>query len=136
MSWDGYIDSTLGGCKGAADTACIIGLEGGAAWTTNQHASALNLQPTEAQEIANAMKLDNHTSFQEKGVMIGGEKYQFLRGDIDEGLVLAKKKDKGSVTIQKSNTAIVLAHTIEGKGQGDTNGGVLNVVNYLKGLNM
>lgn len=135
MSWDGYIDSILGGAKGSADQACIIGLNGGP-WTTAAHANNLNLQGTEAQTIAGAMNSNDFTTFQANGIMIAGQKYRFLRSDPDEGLVLGKLKDSGSITIQKSDTAVVMGHTAEGKQQADTNIGVKAIVDYLKGMNM
>jgi len=135
MSWDGYIDSVLGGAKGNADKACIIGLNGGP-WTTSAHAANINLQGTEASTIASAMNSGDYTTFQSGGIIIEGQKYRFLRGDPDEGLVLGKLKENGAITIQKSETAIVMAHTAEGKQQGETNTGVKGIVDYLKGMNM
>ena len=46
MSWDSYIDNLIAQTKDASgsancDKACIIGLDGGAPWTTAGHASAL-----------------------------------------------------------------------------------------------
>jgi len=135
MSWDGYIDSVLGGAKGHADKACIIGLNGGP-WTTSAHAANINLQGTEASTIAGAMNSGDYTTFQSGGIIIEGQKYRFLRGDPDEGLVLGKLKENGAITIQKSETAIVMGHTAEGKQQGETNTGVKGIVDYLKGMNM
>jgi len=135
MSWDGYVDSILGNAKGNADRACIIGLNG-APWTTAAHASHLNLQGTEAQTIGAAFSSGDMTTFQANGILIGGEKYRFLREDKDEGLVLGKLKENGAITMQKSETAIIIAHTLEGKQQGDTNTGVQAIVTYLKGMNM
>ncbi len=48
MSWDSYIDNLIAQTKDAAgtahvDKACIIGLDGGAAWTTAGHASAFKV---------------------------------------------------------------------------------------------
>lgn len=45
MSWDSYIDNLIAQTKDAsgtahADKACIIGLDGGAKWTTDGHANA------------------------------------------------------------------------------------------------
>jgi len=135
MSWDGYIDSILGGAKGNADKACIIGLNGGP-WTTSAHAANINLQGTEAQTIAAAMNSGDYTTFQSGGIMVEGQKYRFLRGDADEGLVLGKLKENGAITIQKSETGVIIGHTAEGKQQGETNTGVKGVVDYLKGMNM
>jgi len=136
MSWDGYIDHIISGTNAACDRACIIGLNGGGTWTTDAHASALKISPEEAVTIAAALASEDCTTFQTKGIMLGGVKYQFLRTDPEEGTVYGKMKEQGAITIQKSNTAIIMAHTAEGKPQGSTNKGVLNVVNYLKGLNM
>jgi len=135
MSWDGYIDSILGGSKGNADKACIVGLNG-APYTSSAHASNLNLTGTEGADIGRCMGSDDYTAFQANGIYIGGQKYRFLRGDTEEGLVLGKLKDNGAITIQKSNTTYVIGHTEEGKQQAGTNEGVKSVVDYLKGLNM
>jgi len=135
MSWDGYIDSVLGQAKGSADQVCIIGLNG-AAWTTATHPNALNFQGTEAQTIATVMSSGDYTSFQANGIRIGGVKYQFLREDKDECFALGKLKEHGAITIQKTETAILIAHTAEGKQHADTNSGVQTIVTYLKGLNM
>jgi len=48
MSWDSYIDNLIAQTKDASgethcDRACIIGLDGGAAWTTAGHANALKV---------------------------------------------------------------------------------------------
>ena len=48
MSWDSYIDNLVAQTKDAsgtahADKACIIGIDGGSAWTTAGHANALKV---------------------------------------------------------------------------------------------
>jgi len=48
MSWDSYIDNLIAQSKDASgsthcDRACIIGLDGGAPWTTAGHANALKV---------------------------------------------------------------------------------------------
>ena len=48
MSWDGYIDNLCAQSKDSSgtahtDKACIIGLDGGAKWTTDGPASALKV---------------------------------------------------------------------------------------------
>ena len=45
MSWDSYIDNLIAQSKDAGgsvhvDKACIIGLDGGAKWTSDGHANA------------------------------------------------------------------------------------------------
>jgi len=48
MSWDSYIDNLVaqskdGGGQTHVDKACIIGIDGGAQWTSNDHPSALKV---------------------------------------------------------------------------------------------
>lgn len=69
------------------------------------------------------------------GVHAEGKKYQFLREE-DKKVVMAKKKDLGSVTMQASKTAIVIAHCPEGGQQGNTNKAVAVIAEYLESLGM
>jgi len=48
MSWDSYIDNLIaqskdGGGQAHVDKVCIIGIDGGAQWTSNTHANALKV---------------------------------------------------------------------------------------------
>lgn len=140
MSWDSYLDNLVAQTKDASgtthtDRCCIIGLDGGAKWTTDGHANALKLTPTEAANIARAFKAKDFSTFMASGIHSEGTKYQFLRVE-DDKLVLGKKKDCGSITMQSSKTAIVIAHTIEGCQQGNTNKGVAVIADYLESLSM
>lgn len=140
MSWDSYIDNLISQTKDSsgttnADKACIIGLDGGAPWTSAGHANALQLTGSEGPNIAKTFKSKDFTTFQAGGIYAGGIKYQFLRGEEDK-LVLGKKKDHGAITMQCSKTAIVIAHTAEGCQQGSTNRGVSVIADYLEGLGM
>ena len=52
MSWDSYIDNLLSQTKDAsgtthADRACIIGIDGGALWTTEGHPNAFKVSVRE-----------------------------------------------------------------------------------------
>jgi len=140
MSWDSYIDNLVAQTKDAegnahADKACIIGLDGGALWTTAGHASALLLEGTESVDIAKAFKNKDFSTFMCGGIHAEGVKYQFLREE-DGKLVLGKKKDNGAITLQSSKTAIVIAHTKEGSQQGNSNKGVAVIAEYLESLGM
>merc|ERR1712226_83217 len=112
MSWDGYIDSIVGHGQGNCDRACIIGLNDGAPWTSATHGSALVLQGGEGATISAAFTSGDFSSFQANGVNVAGVKYQFLR-ETEGTIVLAKKKDQGSVTLQKTQTAVLIGHTRE-----------------------
>jgi len=140
MSWDSYIDNLIAQTKDASgtahcDRACIIGLDGGAPWTTAGHANALKLQGQEGPNIAKCFKSKDFTQFQAGGIHAEGVKYQFLREE-EKKLVLGKKKDHGSITLQASKTAIVIGHTAEGCQQGNVNKGVGVIADYLESLGM
>lgn len=139
MSWDSYLDNLVAQTKDGkgvahADKAVIIGLDG-AKWTTDGHGCALKMSNSEATKIASCFKGKNFSDFQSSGVVAGGVKYQFLREE-DGKLVLAKKKDQGALTLQKTKTAIVIGHCKEGCQQGNVNKGVGVVADYLESLGM
>ncbi|NEO74995.1 profilin [Moorena sp. SIO4G3] len=140
MSWDSYIDNLIGQSKDAngtvhVDKASIIGIDGGAKWTTDAHPNALKLNPDESTNIANAFKSKDFTGFMTGGISIEGQKYQFLREE-DGKVVYGKKKDIGAVTLQASKTAIVIAHCPEGGQQGNANKAVAVIAEYLESIGM
>lgn len=140
MSWDSYLDNLIAQTKDTGgtvhcDRACIIGLDGGAPWTTAGHANALKLQGQEGANIARAFKGQDFSAFMSGGIHCEGTKYQFLRQE-DNKLVLAKKKGSGALTAQSSKTAIVIGHCPEGGQQGNTNKGVAVIAEYLESLGM
>jgi profilin len=130
MSWDGYIDNLIARGAGNIDRASIIGLNGGGKWTTKQE---VKLSADEAAKIAAVFTSKDFSSFQANGIMIEGQKYQFLRQE-DGKIVYAKKKDFGSVAMQSSKQAIVIGHTPEGKAQGAAAVAVAAIAEYLEGL--
>ncbi|XP_038062927.1 profilin [Patiria miniata] len=140
MSWDSYLDNLVAQSKDASgsvhvDRCVIIGLDGGAKWTTDGHANALKLQGQEGANIAKCFKSKDFTAFMAGGVFAEGVKYQFLREE-DGKLVLAKKKGNGALSIQSSKTALVLAHCPEGSQQGNANKSVAVIAEYLESLGM
>ncbi|XP_003383648.1 PREDICTED: profilin-like [Amphimedon queenslandica] len=140
MSWDSYLDNLIGHSKDASgaahvDKCCIIGLDGGAGWTTAGHANALKGSPTEFANIARAFKSKDFSVFQANGVRVEETKYQFLREE-DGKTVYAKKKEHGALTMQASKTAIVIGHCPEGGQQGNTNKAVAVIAEYLESLGM
>ncbi|MGD1716170.1 profilin [Hydrocoleum sp. CS-953] len=110
MSWDSYIDNLIGQTKDAsgnthADKACIIGLDGGAKWTTDAHPHALKLSTGETVNIAGCFKSKDFSEFMASGIVAEGVEYQFLREE-DGKVVFGKKKYEGAITLQASKTAI------------------------------
>lgn len=140
MSWDSYIDNLIAQTKDSsgtahADAACIIGIDGGALWTTTSHPNALKILPQESVNIAGCFKLKDFTKFMAGGILVEGVKYQFLREE-DQKIVFGKKKGSGAITLQASKTAIVIAHCQEGCQQGNVNKGVGVIAEYLESMNM
>ena len=133
MSWNSYVDNIIAQSAGQCDKACIIGLNG-SLWTTADNANNLNISSDEAVTLGRVISSEDLSSFQANGVHICGEKYQFLRED--EGIVYAKKKDLGCITLHKSKSAIVIGHTKEGGVVGSVNKGVAVIAEYLESLNM
>lgn len=137
MSWDGYVDNIIQRTKTQAgdfnsDKACLIGLNG-AKWTSDTHANAFKVTQEEAMRISQAFSKKDFTVLQAQGIVLEGNKYQFLRVEEDK-LVLGKMKDVGSVTLQASKQAIIIAHTPEGKQQGSTNVAVGAIADYLESI--
>lgn len=140
MSWDSYIDNLLAQCKDTSgnshcDKAVIIGIDGGAPWTSATHAAGLPVSAEEGAAIARCFKAKDFSSFMQNGVRINGEKYQFLRQE-DDKVVLCKKKGSGAISLQASKQAIVIGHCPEGGQQGNTNKGVAVIADYLESQNM
>ena len=140
MSWDSYIDNLIGQSKdqsGTAhvDRACIIGIDGGAPWTTASHPKALKLQGQEGANITRCFQSKDFTYFMQSGVFVEGKYYLFLR-EMDDKIVLAKAGGCGAVTAQASKTAVVIAHCPEGGQHGMTNIAVAKIAEYLESLEM
>jgi len=133
MSWDSYIDNLLGHANGSADKGCIIGIDG-SMWTSSAHASNMNLSADEAAKIGKAFGAKDFSGFQAGGVFAEGVKYTFLRSQ--DNLALAKKKDYGALSMQRSKSAVVICHTAEGQQQGDSNKAVAVIAEYLESLDM
>lgn len=138
-TWDSYIDNLIEQSKDESgqahvDKACIIGIDGGAKWTSDQHPCVLKLAPHEAKTIAECFKKKDFTSFMVGGVHVEGTYYIFLR-EIDSKAVYAKTKFSG-VILQASKTAVVVARTAEGMQQGNANKAVGVIADYLESMNL
>jgi len=131
--WDAYIDNLISHSKGNCDKVAIVGLNG-AYWTTADGPKSLAMEAAEVTVIAQQLANDNEEHFQVNGIKCGGIKYQFLRRD--ESTYYGKKKDQGCVTLQKTKTAIVVAHTKEGAQVGDVNKAVNIICEYLESSGM
>ena len=114
------------------DKATVISLDGGASWISPNYPGSLQITPQEGSKIAQVMKSGDFSPFQANGVVIEGVKYQFLRED--GRVAFAKAKGKGSLALQKSKSAVVIGHTIEGRQQGFSNKAVGIIADYLESV--
>lgn len=140
MSWDGYIDSIVDGSQGSITEATIIGLNG-AMWTPDSSKpKILNISAAEALAIGTEMAKKNETvgnKFAASGITVAGERYMFLRDIMNDGrIITAKKKGLGSLTMQSTNQAILIAFTPEAQshGMGNASAQVDKIAKYLEGL--
>lgn len=134
-SWDDYIDNIVAGSRGNCDAAAIVGLDG-SKWTSDDHGSSLKITALETVTLAQTMKVHTVSTFASAGIYIAGTKYFFLRELSDGKMILGKLRNHGSITMMKTATAIIIAHTSEGQQQGYTNVAVTNIGDYLESLNM
>lgn len=116
------------------DKGQIISLDGGATWITPNYPGSLQITRVEGEKIAYAMKNSDFTDLQANGIFLEGVKYQFLRED--SKVCFAKRKEYGSITIQKSKSAVVIGRTPEGKIQGNSNKAVGVIADYLESIGM
>lgn len=136
MSWDQYLENLCSRTESPTGKhctkACIIGLDGGAKWTTNNHANSLKI--SEAESVTASKNFANgDAGFSTCGIVVEDVKYQFLRS-IDGETFLFKKGGHGALSMQASKTAIIIAFTPEGCQQGSTNTALDAVVKYLDSI--
>lgn len=131
QSWDNQLEKLIASAAGAAiSKATFINLDGGAVLVSANFPKSIQISPAEGVKIAQMMKSGDFTSAQANGILLEGVKYQFLR---DEGkVVYAKKKDNGSITIQKTKSLVIIAKTPEGAQQGNTNAAVSTFADLLE----
>lgn len=139
MSWDSYIENLIAQSTDSygnvhADIACIIGLDG-SKWTTDDHPNAIKLSPGETYVIGRVFKEEDFTAFMVSLVQAEGVSYTFLR-EMDKKVVFAKCKGRGSLTFQRSKTAVIIGHTAEGSQQGTVNVAVGRIADYLESLGL
>ena len=134
MSWNSYIDSIIGSSKEQLVKACIVGLDG-SIWTTDNHPLALRISVSEAATISKIMSSKDFVLFQSSGITVENIKYRFLR-DIEGTVVMGKKKEHGSITLQSTRTAIIIGITKEGGQPGDGNMAIANIAQYMEGMGM
>lgn len=85
--------------------------------------------------IGRVFKEEDFTAFMVSLVQAEGVSYTFLR-EMDKKVVFAKCRGKGSLTFQRSKTAVIIGHTAEGSQQGTVNVAVGRIADYLESLGL
>jgi profilin len=140
MSWDQFIDNLVEYCRDSSgvphcDRACIIGLDSGVCWTSGEHSKALKILKHEAEQLATCMKRRDFTSLATNGITVEGQRYLFLRSEEGKA-AYAKKRGNGGLTIHSTKSAVIIAHCVEGRQQGNVNKGTGMIADYLESVNM
>lgn len=127
MSWQAYVDDHLmvelpGGKTLAA--AAIVGLDG-SVWAQSQDFPEV----TPEQLDALIAGFEDTAGLEEKGILIGGDKYFAIQGE--KGSVIRGKKGSRGLTVKKTNQAMVVGIYGEGVQPGECNVVVENLGDYL-----
>ena len=125
------------GTESHLDLGAIIGMNG-AKWTTDAAPRGLKITQEQATVIGGVFTNKDFSPFQSGGIKIADVQYMFLRTDDGENgvTVFGKKKDKGSIVLQSTKTAIVIGHCPEGKQQGTCSVAVGKICDYLANMGM
>lgn len=135
--WSDYVESIIVSSKNArtheecCDKAAIIGIDGNC-WTANAP-KGLKVSQAEGAVIGKAFQTNKFDQLQSEGVRVEGVKYNFLRCE-DDKVVIARNSGV-TITCQKTNTAVVIARTPDGKQPGDTNKAVGIICDHLSNSN-
>ncbi|XP_074646468.1 profilin-like isoform X1 [Tubulanus polymorphus] len=135
MSWDSYIDNLIEQAPNDVDKVWIGGKDG-KPWTSSDHAHSFTLGEIEVDDVINIARAcdgGDASTLQAGGVHLNGVKFQFLRADEADKMVLAKKKDQGYVTACTSKTAVVIVIGKEtSRLQGNVNKAVKVITEHLE----
>lgn len=135
LDWDHQLDIIREDSKDStgainAHKISILNLEDGKVLTSANQDNTFKISQDEAEIITDAFKTKDFTTFEENGITIEEITYKF-RNCVDDKIVLAKKQDLGTLTIQATNTKIILGLTRDGYQQSGTNLALKNIARYF-----
>eukprot|EP00043_Microstomoeca_roanoka_P001408 m.32516 g.32516 ORF g.32516 m.32516 type:complete len:129 (-) comp10799_c0_seq1:787-1173(-) len=123
MSWQSYVDQNLIG-TGKVSKAAIHGHDGNP-WATS---SGFNVTADEVKALMRCF--DDQTPLYQTGIVLGGNKYMFLRANPGRSLMGRKGGDAGCIVV-KTNQAVLVGVYEGGLQGGDCNLVVENLADYL-----
>jgi hypothetical protein len=135
LDWDHQLDlirehSTDATGAVCANKVCIISIEDGSVLTSLDQDNTFAITNEEAKTIRDAFSSNDFTTFKENGVNIEGRKFKFINAT-DENIVFAREQYVGTLTMQCSLTTVLVAFTLEGYNQANTNLGLREIAHYL-----
>lgn len=112
-AWDGYLERMIAhGRTGSAfevEKGCIIGLNGGALWTSKRSdGTFLGITSSEAQHLARVIKSGDFDTFSGSITNIAGIGYTFIKEDNGKDFYFRKGKEH-ALMVKASKSAIVIA---------------------------
>ena len=132
MSWNAYIDMLIANAEGNCDKGCIFSFEDGGMWTS--HLKHLHITPAETKGIIEKwMGVDPKAMvdyYGVNGIIIGGVHYRFSRAD--DGFLHFNDSEKGKIVMQRTKTAVIVAHTPQGGNPHKTFQAAVDVGEYLE----
>jgi len=135
LDWDHQLDIIREDSKDStgavnAHKISILNIEDGEVLTSTDQDNTFKISQEEAIIIADAFKSKDFSTFENDGITIEEINYTF-RNNVDGKIVLARKKDLGTLTIQATTTKIILGLTRDGYQQSGTNLALKNIARYF-----
>ena len=131
-SWNYVLQRLIGRCIGSGcDKGAIIGLDG-ELWTPPIQDFVLRLTDDQIRSIASGMNNFKDYYTGDKVIRVGGKIYKVIRKNDVKGIVKGKLDGDGYIIMQKTKTAVIMAHAIEGSILANTDEAVDYVAQYLK----
>ena len=140
LDWNHQLDIIVEDSKDStgavnASKVCILSLEDGEILTKIDQDNTFMISQEEARIITNAFKTKDFSAFKNDGINIEKMNYKF-RNCVDDKIVFAKKQDVGTLTIQSTNTKVIIGFTQEAYQQSGTNLALKNIARYFKKINL
>mmetsp|Transcript_2080 Transcript_2080/g.5865 ORF Transcript_2080/g.5865 Transcript_2080/m.5865 type:complete len:128 (+) Transcript_2080:126-509(+) len=122
MSWQSYVDDHLI-ASGAVTKAAIVGV-GGETWATS---AGFSVSDTEAKALVTGFT--DASGLQAGGIMVGGEKYMFIK--CESGKEIIGKKGAAGMCAFKGNTFVMISVHDESIVPGACSAATGKIADYL-----
>ncbi|MEA3384515.1 MAG: profilin [Campylobacterota bacterium] len=140
LDWDYQLDIISEYSKDStgavnASKVSILSLKDGTILNSVDQDNSFNISQNEARVIANIFKTKEFTAFKSDGITIEDINYKFINS-VDERIVFAKKEYVGTLSMQSTNTTVIIGFTQDGYHQSNTNLAIKNIVKYFEQIDL